>query len=360
MNLALRKPTYQSSTVLGFTSDLAVDGDTSGKTYTHTGGGYNYWEVDLTTTAIITRVKIYQRTDCGVFCDDRLSHLLIEIRRSDDHVVEARDYDVELAPSIFEFNFDSVEGQIVRISGTSLETHNGLLSFAEVEVYGKFLTELPSPSPSALSTNLPTLSDTMSPSDSLTFPTPTPTNSPSSSPTSIPTNSLSSSPTSTLTMAPTGGDICAMGTKVNCALLGCVWKNSKCTACPGIGNKKEKKCVKAGCNWEADNEYKCQSCNTEEMEVDCWAKSCVWIKVKKIGQKMCTPCAGITKQKKCRNAKCAWSESKEKCAHPVQVSQNKKNAEMQNVLGLNPKKNVHTLCRYHKTKKMQKCKMCLV
>jgi len=122
----------------------------------------------------------------------------------------------------------------------------------------------------------------------------------------------------------TGGDICAMGTKRNCALLGCVWKSSKCTACPGIGNKKEKKCVKAGCNWEADNEYKCQSCNTEEMEVDCWAKSCVWIKVKKIGQKMCTPCAGITKQNKCRNAKCAWSESKEKCASCVTLKKRKK------------------------------------
>jgi len=167
-NLAYRKPTYQTSTVLSLSSDLAVDGDTSGLTYTHTGGGLNYWTVDLINLAAITSVKIYQRIDCGVVCYHRLNKLWIDILDSRGFTVERKIWDVDDAPSIFEVNFGLVEGQQVKITQIDAE----LLSFAEVEVYGKYLTQPPS--------HLPTLS--ISPANAPALPTQSPTQSPSETP----------------------------------------------------------------------------------------------------------------------------------------------------------------------------------
>jgi len=145
-NLAYRKPTYQSSTAHSMGAELAVDGDISGKTFTHTGGGYNqYWEVDLTALAVITRVKIYQRIDCGK-CESeyqRLNKLYIDVLDSMGFTIARKDWDVEDAPSIFEFSFDSVEGQKVRIT----KKDQGYFSLMEVEVDGKYPIEPPTPSP---------------------------------------------------------------------------------------------------------------------------------------------------------------------------------------------------------------------
>jgi hypothetical protein len=80
-NIALGRPTRQSSTVGGRPSSLVVDGNTDGNWYnggvTHTNLDTEaWWEVDLGTMAYIEAVRVFGRTDC---CQDRLSHYFLYI-----------------------------------------------------------------------------------------------------------------------------------------------------------------------------------------------------------------------------------------------------------------------------------------
>ena len=70
VNLALKKPAYQSSVSFNGTADLAVDGDAT-KNYfagscTHTDMEQNpWWAVDLQGEYHLTKVKIHERDDAG-------------------------------------------------------------------------------------------------------------------------------------------------------------------------------------------------------------------------------------------------------------------------------------------------------
>jgi hypothetical protein len=76
-NLALGKPATQSSTLTGNPgagASAAVDGNTNGSFYsgsiTHTNADANaWWQVDLGTSASLSSIVIWNRTDC---CSDRL------------------------------------------------------------------------------------------------------------------------------------------------------------------------------------------------------------------------------------------------------------------------------------------------
>ncbi len=76
-NLALGKPATQSSTLGGFTPDVAVNGNTAD--FTHTAGGQNLpstWEVNLGTNYGIERIVLNNRSSC---CGSRLRDITVRI-----------------------------------------------------------------------------------------------------------------------------------------------------------------------------------------------------------------------------------------------------------------------------------------
>ncbi|GMH44428.1 hypothetical protein BSKO_12380 [Bryopsis sp. KO-2023] len=80
-NLALKKPTMQSSTDFDGVSSRAVDGNKNAnypkKSCTHTQNGANpWWVVNLGESHVVTRVVITNRGDC---CSERLSGFSIKI-----------------------------------------------------------------------------------------------------------------------------------------------------------------------------------------------------------------------------------------------------------------------------------------
>ncbi|XP_067652417.1 uncharacterized protein [Haliotis asinina] len=85
-NLALNKPTHQSATVYGATSDRAVDGNNnpdfiSGScTHTQNFQSINWWQVDLLSTCHVGSVSITNR-DGDYY--DRLTNFTVEVHASD-------------------------------------------------------------------------------------------------------------------------------------------------------------------------------------------------------------------------------------------------------------------------------------
>jgi hypothetical protein len=88
--------------------------------------------------------------------------------------------------------------------------------------------------------------------------------------------------------------------------------------------KKEKKCTKAGCAWNAKKE-KCSvadaeavtdgggsfeaDCAKQKKEKKCTKAGCAWDAKKE----KCADCAKQKKSKKCKKAGCKWKKSEEKC-----------------------------------------------
>lgn len=68
VNLALGRPTSQSSTAYGGVSSRAVDGNTDGDYFAgsvnHTAGGPSWWQVDLGASEPVGEIVIHNRTDC--------------------------------------------------------------------------------------------------------------------------------------------------------------------------------------------------------------------------------------------------------------------------------------------------------
>merc|ERR1711862_56783 len=149
-NLSWHKPTWQSSTLHGQSSAFAVDGEKD--THSYTKNGVNSWEVDLESVAIITNIKIFQK-----WPGDKL---WIDVRDPNDNLVQRKDWNVENPPNDFEFYFDSVMGQKVRISCRE----NCYLSLSEIEVYGKYLIEPPTLSPTMRPTAISSLVPSIEPS----------------------------------------------------------------------------------------------------------------------------------------------------------------------------------------------------
>ncbi len=76
-NVALGRPTSQSSTLSTYASDLAVNGNTGD--FTHTQAGLNTpstWEVNLTNLYAIERIILYNRSSC---CGSRLRDITVRI-----------------------------------------------------------------------------------------------------------------------------------------------------------------------------------------------------------------------------------------------------------------------------------------
>src|SRR3954467_3258423 len=76
-NVALGRPTSQSSQNGSFSPDLAVDGNLGN--FSHTAAGQNLpatWEVNLTNTYAIEKIILYNRTSC---CQSRLRDITVRI-----------------------------------------------------------------------------------------------------------------------------------------------------------------------------------------------------------------------------------------------------------------------------------------
>jgi type IV pilus assembly protein PilY1 len=78
-DLAAGRPTSQSSTNYGGVDSRAVDGNRDGvfanNSVTHTNSEYRpWWQVDLGASSQISRIRIFNRTDC---CEDRLTNFYI-------------------------------------------------------------------------------------------------------------------------------------------------------------------------------------------------------------------------------------------------------------------------------------------
>jgi parallel beta-helix repeat protein len=131
-NLAFLKPTIQSSYQFWTTGAEAVDGNTDGMSgngsVTHTDyENQPWWQVDLQGLYNITRVNIYNRTDC---CSGRLSNFGILI--SPDGIVWQTIHYPGQAGNLTIMETGGVQGRYVRI-----QLYNpNFLSLAEVEVMG--------------------------------------------------------------------------------------------------------------------------------------------------------------------------------------------------------------------------------
>ena len=143
-NLALGKPTLQSSTYGGYASaSRAVDGNPNGNwggsSVTHTNNDPNaWWQVDLGAQAAISDIKITNRTDC---CSDRLSDFYVFVsdtqindRGLDDLISDSavtKIYQANMAASTLSLPV-AAQGRYVKIQLAGAN----FLSLAEVQVFG--------------------------------------------------------------------------------------------------------------------------------------------------------------------------------------------------------------------------------
>lgn len=127
-NLAIGKPATISSVGWGGVASRGNDGDTNGVygggSVFHTGVPGGWWEVDLETTADISEVKLWNRTDC-------CSHRALDVRVYVDGVRVGTAVGSIGSPSTVTFN-PPISGGVVRVE-------NGIGDYfhlAEVEVIG--------------------------------------------------------------------------------------------------------------------------------------------------------------------------------------------------------------------------------
>jgi len=149
-NLALGKPARQYGTAYGGDAGRAVDGNSVGvydwESVTHTYNVVNpYWEVDLTKTAAIRKVRLWNRWDC---CAERLSDVLVEIYDAPwGRVVASRTIEGQASRAdVVHFDDEDasgVEGRAVRVTLTSGNRVD--LSLAEVVVEGDYVDPDASP-----------------------------------------------------------------------------------------------------------------------------------------------------------------------------------------------------------------------
>eukprot|EP00548_Thalassiothrix_antarctica_P015558 CAMPEP_0194172114 /NCGR_PEP_ID=MMETSP0154-20130528/6597_1 /TAXON_ID=1049557 /ORGANISM="Thalassiothrix antarctica, Strain L6-D1" /LENGTH=1266 /DNA_ID=CAMNT_0038884651 /DNA_START=80 /DNA_END=3880 /DNA_ORIENTATION=- len=135
-NLALMKPTFQSTTLPSkkdlWASDNAVSGkDNKLSTHTTKTSG-NWWQVNLEVVALIQSIRIYNRYD-GPW--ERLKGTVVTIRNSDNEVVwKSEEVTEEGEVVVFDNIPENTEGSYVRIIQKS-----NILSLGEVEVYGNII-----------------------------------------------------------------------------------------------------------------------------------------------------------------------------------------------------------------------------
>jgi len=140
-NAAFNKPTSQSSTDYGGTSERAVDGNTSGifhdgsVTHTNSQPGV-WWQVDLQNRYDIEEIVIYNRTDC---CGERLSDFFVFVSDSPFQLSP-----IDLSGSlqgIWQYHYKEVAPQVLTIPVSHQGRYvriqlagSNYLSLAEVQV----------------------------------------------------------------------------------------------------------------------------------------------------------------------------------------------------------------------------------
>ena len=132
-NIALGKPTRQSSIAHRGESSRAVDGNTSGRwgdgSITHTDHtAAPWWRVDLGEAYRVDKVTLFNRTDC---CSERLSDFHLDLLDQNDNVLATRDYPGRAGVKTdIPISAAGVYAVRVQLRGTSY------LSLAEVQVSG--------------------------------------------------------------------------------------------------------------------------------------------------------------------------------------------------------------------------------
>jgi hypothetical protein len=133
-NIALNKPTTQSSTAYGGLSSRAVDGNTSGKwadqSVTHTGWELGpWWRVDLGGPHLVDSVTLSNRADC---CSQRLANFRIEYLDASGKVIAKAEHPGAAgANTTIELSANGVHSVRVALAQTNY------LSLAEVQVWGE-------------------------------------------------------------------------------------------------------------------------------------------------------------------------------------------------------------------------------
>lgn len=140
-NLALSKPSIQSSDYFDYAASRAVNGSLSGgaDAVTHTQfQNQPWWEVDLKETAKIEEIVLFNRTDC---CQERLSNFYILISDKPfntsnvlDAVKQAGVYSIYVKDAIDKsaaYKLSQI-GRYVRIQLAG----EGILSLSEVQIFG--------------------------------------------------------------------------------------------------------------------------------------------------------------------------------------------------------------------------------
>ena len=139
-NLALGKPATQSSiyphrirAVAGYAVDGNTDGEFLNKSTTHTNDEQGaWWQVDLGSRKKISKIIIYNRTDC---CVDRLSNYQVTISNKANFSTHTYQQDFHVAPNpkkIIQISGSGKRGRYVRIQLLD----KNYLSLAEVQVIG--------------------------------------------------------------------------------------------------------------------------------------------------------------------------------------------------------------------------------
>ena len=142
VNLALGKPTTQSSTAYNSPASLAVDGNTngdwSGGSVTATSYENNpWWQVDLGTSQSIQSIEVWNRTDC---CSARLANFYVFV--SDQPFTSTDPVATQAQAGVSSFFVASLSGlsATVTVNRTGRYvriqlTGTNYLSLAEVEVF---------------------------------------------------------------------------------------------------------------------------------------------------------------------------------------------------------------------------------
>jgi hypothetical protein len=140
-NLAEGQPTQQSSTAWDGEASRAADGSTDGyywaNSVTHTQYEYSpWWQVDLGEEIEIESLNIWNRTDC---CQERLDNYWIIAYNSQMQPVWSRYKSIVPRPSD---RIDVPRGLVARYVRIQIAGY-GILSLAEVQVFGKYLITAP-------------------------------------------------------------------------------------------------------------------------------------------------------------------------------------------------------------------------
>ena len=103
-NIALKKPAKQSTIGWGGIANRAVDGNTNGRyqsgSIQHTNNKNGWWEVDLGKEYDISKVVIYNRTDC---CQTRINNSIIKLLKSNRSLYKSANYGIQKPIKTFNF-----------------------------------------------------------------------------------------------------------------------------------------------------------------------------------------------------------------------------------------------------------------